>query len=57
MTTFIDINLKAVNEAAMLNALLAAGFRQDSETGAIYPPDSTTSPVTVIVDTPQYVLA
>lgn len=40
---FIDLNLKAADEAAMNNALLAAGFLQDSETGAIYPPDSSTS--------------
>ena len=43
MTNFIDLNLKAANEAAMFAALLAAGFHQDSEAGAIYPPDSSTS--------------
>lgn len=40
---FIDLNLKAADEAAMFNALLAAGFRQDEESGDIYPPDSSTS--------------
>lgn len=40
---FIDLNLRAADEAAMFAALLAAGFLQDSETGAIYPSDSSTS--------------
>jgi len=43
MTTFIDINLKAVNEAAMFAALLAAGFLQDEESGVIYHPGHSTS--------------
>ncbi len=40
---FIDLNLRAADKAAMFNALLAAGFRQDEESGAIYPHDSSTS--------------
>ena len=43
MTNFIDLNLKAANEAAMFAALFAAGFHQDKESGVIYPHDSTTS--------------
>lgn len=40
---FIDLNLRAADEAAMFAALLAAGFRQDEESGDIYPPDHYTS--------------
>lgn len=36
MTDYIDLNLKAADKAAMTEALLAAGFIEDSETGAIY---------------------
>lgn len=36
MIDFIDLNLKAADKAAMTEALLAAGFIEDSETGAIY---------------------
>ena len=104
MTDFIDLNLKAADEAAMTKALLDAGFIKDSESGTIYhptaslqllPPGMVTrptgdvqvvdgveiavrepvpgyhanvrttdaelaaalAPVTVIVDTPQYVWA
>ncbi|WP_368207606.1 hypothetical protein [Aeromonas sp. s12] len=38
MTDFIDLNLKAVTQAAMTKALLAAGFIKDGETGTIYHP-------------------
>lgn len=38
MTDFIDLNLKAADKAAMTEALLAAGFIEGSETGAIYHP-------------------
>lgn len=102
--TFIDLNLKAADKAAMTKALLAAGFIKDSESGTLYhptaslqllPPGMVTrptgevhvvegveiavrepvpgyhanvrtqdpamaaalAPVTVIVDTPQYVWA
>lgn len=104
MTDFIDLNLKVADEAAMITALLAAGFIKDGETGTIYhlaaslqllPPGMVTrptgevqvadgveiavrepvpgyhanvrttdpklaaalAPVTVTVDTPQYVWA
>lgn len=36
MTDFIDINLKAADKAAMTEALLAAGFIKDSESGTLY---------------------
>ncbi|HGY1013678.1 TPA: hypothetical protein ACNUUK_001958 [Aeromonas salmonicida subsp. smithia] len=35
---FIDLNLRAANEAAMAKALLAAGFIKDNETGTLYHP-------------------
>lgn len=38
MTDFIDLNLKAADKAAMTNALQAAGFVKDSETGTLYHP-------------------
>lgn len=104
MTDYIDLNLKAADKAAMTEALLAAGFIEDSESGTPYhptaslqllPPGMVTrntgetqtvdgvelevreavpgyhanvrttdaalaaalEPVTVIVDTPQYVWA
>lgn len=41
MTDYIDLNLKAADKAAMTEALLAAGFIEDSETGAIYHPSAT----------------
>ncbi|MCE9956018.1 hypothetical protein [Aeromonas rivipollensis] len=36
--TFIDLNLKASDKAAMTDALLAAGFIKDGETGTLYHP-------------------
>ena len=41
MTNFIDLNLKAADKAAMTEALLAAGFVEDSETGALYHPTAS----------------
>ncbi|WP_429069160.1 hypothetical protein [Aeromonas veronii] len=41
MTDFIDLNLKAVDKAAMTKALLAAGFISDPGTGAIYHPTAS----------------
>lgn len=41
MTDFIDLNLIAADEAAMTNALLAAGFIKDSETGTLYHPTAS----------------
>ena len=41
MTDFIDLNLKAVDKAAMTEALLAAGFIEDSETGTLYHPTAS----------------
>ncbi len=38
---FIDLNLKAANEAAMAKALLAAGFIKDNETGTLYHPTAS----------------
>ena len=40
---FIDLNLKAADEAAMTNALLAAGFIKDPETGSLYHPSPAVS--------------
>lgn len=57
MTYFIDLNLKAADKAAMTQALLAAGFIKDGETGTIYhptaslqllPPGMVTSPTGVV---------
>ncbi len=41
MMEFIDINLKAADEAAMTKALLVAGFIKDSETGTLYHPTAS----------------
>lgn len=41
MTQFTDLNLKAADKAAMTEALLAAGFIEDSETGALYHPSAS----------------
>lgn len=41
MTDFIDLNLKAADKAAMTNALLAAGFIKDDETGTLYHPTAS----------------
>ncbi|HGY1012556.1 TPA: hypothetical protein ACNUUK_000798 [Aeromonas salmonicida subsp. smithia] len=38
MTDFIDLNLRAADEAAMTRALLAAGFIKDSESDTLYHP-------------------
>lgn len=38
MTDFIDLNLKAADKAAITEALLAAGFIKDTETGNLYHP-------------------
>ncbi|MNH05691.1 hypothetical protein D3C79_650340 [compost metagenome] len=38
MTDFIDLNLKAADEAAMTTALLAASFIKDSESDTLYHP-------------------
>lgn len=38
MIDFIDLNLKAADEAAMAKALLSAGFVKDSESGTLYHP-------------------
>lgn len=38
MTDFIDLNLKAADKAAMTEALLAAGFIKDGESGSLYHP-------------------
>lgn len=39
--TFIDLNLKAADRAAMTKALLAAGFIKDSESGTLYHPTAS----------------
>ncbi|GJA87925.1 hypothetical protein [Aeromonas caviae] len=39
--TFIDINLRAADKAAMTNALQAAGFLKDGETGTLYHPTAS----------------
>lgn len=41
MTDYIDLNLKAADKAAMTNALQAAGFVKDSETGTLYHPTAS----------------
>ena len=41
MTNFIDLNLKAADKAAMTEALLAAGFIEDSETSTLYHPTAS----------------
>lgn len=41
MSNFIDINLKAADEAAMTKALIAAGFIKDSESGTLYHPTAS----------------
>lgn len=41
MTRFIDLNLMAADKAAMTNALQAAGFVKDSETGTLYHPTAS----------------
>lgn len=41
MTNFIDLNLKAADKAAMTEALRAAGFIKDGETGGIYHPSAS----------------
>ena len=41
MTDYIDLNLKAADKAAMTNALQAAGFLKDGETGALYHPTAS----------------
>ena len=41
MTDYIDLNLKAADKAAMTEALLAAGFIEDSETGTLYHPTAS----------------
>lgn len=41
MTDFIDINLKADDKPAMTQALLAAGFIKDQETGTLYHPTAS----------------
>ncbi|MEI4932399.1 hypothetical protein [Aeromonas caviae] len=41
MTKFIDLNLKAADKAAMTEALRAAGFVEDSETGSLYHPTAS----------------
>ena len=38
---FIDVNLKAADKAAMTDALLVAGFIEDSETGTLYHPTAS----------------
>ena len=39
--TFIDLNLKASDKAAMTNALQAAGFVKDSESGTLHHPTAS----------------
>lgn len=39
--TFIDLNLKAADKAAMTKALIAAGFIKDSESGTLYHPTAS----------------
>ncbi|GJB30784.1 hypothetical protein [Aeromonas caviae] len=39
--TFIDINLRAADKAAMTKALQAAGFLKDGETGTLYHPTAS----------------
>ena len=39
--TFIDLNLKAADKAAMTKALLASGFIKDSESGTLYHPTAS----------------
>ena len=41
MTDFIDLSLKAADEAAMTKALLAAGFIKDSESDTLYHPTAS----------------
>lgn len=41
MTDYIDLNLKAAHKAAMTEALLAAGFIEDSESGTPYHPTAS----------------
>ncbi|MFQ2067951.1 hypothetical protein ACK35S_02690 [Aeromonas veronii] len=41
MTDFIDLNLKATDKAAMIKALIAAGFIKDGETGTLYHPTAS----------------
>ena len=41
MSNFIDLNLKAEDEAAITTALLDAGFIQDSESGTLYHPTAS----------------
>lgn len=41
MTDFIDLNLKAADKAAMTEALLVAGFIEDSETSTLYHPTAS----------------
>ena len=41
MSDFIDLNLKAADKAAMTEALLAAGFIKDSESGTLYHPTAS----------------
>lgn len=39
--TFIDLNLRAADKAAMTKALLGAGFIKDSESGTLYHPTAS----------------
>ncbi|WP_323899686.1 hypothetical protein [Aeromonas caviae] len=39
--TFIDLNLKAGDKAAMTKALISAGFIKDSESGTLYHPTAS----------------
>ncbi|MGU5730829.1 hypothetical protein ACV1DR_18200 [Aeromonas jandaei] len=39
--TFIDLNLKAADKAAMTKALHGAGFIKDPETGTLYHPTAS----------------
>lgn len=39
--TFIDLNLKAADKAAMTKALQTAGFVKDSETSTLYHPTAS----------------
>lgn len=41
MTDYIDLNLKAADKAAMTEALLAAGFIENSETCTLYHPTAS----------------
>jgi len=38
MTDFIDLNLNAPNQTAMISVLLAAGFIADADSGVLYHP-------------------